>query len=410
MEGQILKSLIYAQAKQIGKSKFLVIELFFSPLLFLFISYNRNNSLTFSSQVVISFGILLLATLGSEILNLITVDEIKDGIFDIILISTTNKVKILFGKIVIPVLGVLSIICISILLNNALTLKYHFEIIKLDLNMMYLILMTTLFSCFLEFISLLYLRRRDKAIHAYVIWLGMIFSAIFLFLSYKKMYILFYVFSLFIIISEMVVILILLTRKYQLVKTRRLYFSSIFDDYDKWGISLFIRKNISALRLGNKAIGKLFIATILPVLGAILCKNNETISNEFVFLLSVTSVQVFFVTYFILFTNICENRNNIKEILLVAQKGRYHGVIEKSISSGFILTLICLVNYIIINILLYKINIGCILYTTLNNFLSAIVCSICFRNVNQYRYVEQLKIFISVLCIAMQCIAYVIIQ
>ncbi len=90
-----MNSLICAQIKQINHSKILLVELMISPLVLLFFSYNCNNSWLLSPSCMVLMGAALIATLSSEILHIVTVDEMKNGTFDIILISQIKPIEII---------------------------------------------------------------------------------------------------------------------------------------------------------------------------------------------------------------------------------------------------------------------------------------------------------------------------
>ena len=95
---------IRTQLLGIRKSKRLMGTLLFAPLLLLFCSYNASNSWIPAEYLMALFA-GLISMLSGEILHWLTVDEIKDGIFDIILISPVSRLRILFGKLFVPVVS-----------------------------------------------------------------------------------------------------------------------------------------------------------------------------------------------------------------------------------------------------------------------------------------------------------------
>ena len=403
-----MNSLIYAQIKQINHSKFLLVELMISPLVLLFFSYNCNNSWLLSPSCMVLMGAALIATLSSEILHIVTVDEMKNGTFDIILISQIKPIEIIVGKIVLSVTTTTLIAFVSIIINNILSFNYKFHMINIRCEVIILVLTVALFCGLAELISLLLCRRQNKVVHSYILVAGILFALVFIYLMDRELHTILAVLNVMVFLFEILIILCLLGKKYQVFKSERMLFASIFNKGNNIQLEIFIKKNILALRLQNNALLKIIIVILLPIIGAILCYYNKNISGESVFALSVASMQTFFVVCLILNTYICENSNNIGEVLQVAGKKSGYRIFEKCLTVTFVTSIVALCDYICINVFLVNISIACILYTILNNFIISLICANCCKNVRQYKYVEQFKLVISVICIFFQSLGLII--
>lgn len=392
---------IRTQLYGIGRCKRLLGTLLFAPALLLFCSYYAINS-WIDTQLVLAMFAALVAMLSSEILHWLTVDEIKDGLFDIILISPVSRFKILLNKTVVPIVCSLCLTLVSLLLNNFLSSYDRFVGWNFSFATCSFLFFASIFSALLEFISLLVIRRNNTNIH-FLLLSGGIFLMLWVYDLISKNLILFYTVIISFTVLAVSLSLILLRLRYRVSVKRNGYcLRHLFGDNKISVFGAFFRKNLSTIRCGKVVLIQFIIAAFSPILMVVIANAGNFIHlNAIVILLfsaipSVTNIHIVF------YSSLFENRNKINEILQIRDVTAVKRIIEKAVSAGVISSVLCAVSFLVIALFCTH---GALFLplSVANCFVSAIICGIYSHKIHSFKAENIHKAVISLISVAFQC-------
>lgn len=391
---------IRTQLYGIGKSKRLLGTLLFAPALLLFCSYNASSS-WIPTQLVLAMFAALVSMLSSEILHWLMIDEVKDGLFDIILISPASRFGILLGKLFVPIVGSSALAIVSLLVNNCLAQCDHFVRWDFSLVSYLFLLFVATFSALLEFISLLITRRNNTNIH-FVLLAGSIFLMLWIYdLMYKQLA-LFYIIIILLLIIAISLSLFLLRMRHQVSWSQNGYcFPYLFCKNKITVFGALLRKNISIVRYGKYTLLQFIVAVISPTLVGAIANLQNFLSVDAVVILSFSAIQSVTNIYIVFYSCLFENRNKVSEILQVQKFTVLKRVLEKVASATIISCMLCTISFLAIGIF-YTCSIYILPFTIINCFLSAAMAGLYSHRICSFKAENIHKISISLISIALQ--------
>ncbi len=396
-----MKALIFAQLAGIRQSKKLFLTFVSAPLLLLFCSYHATNS-WMSPEYVLAMFAILNAMLSSEIMHWLTIDEIKDGLFDIILLSPLTKGEILLGKLCIPFIGGLAFSFGPLVINNVLSKWFPFVPWQFTIGTSMLLLFSCIAACLVEFIVLMILRRKNTNIHFFVIAIGMLFSLWMYYLLKNSLY-----WFAFLTISIPLFLILLaiqcLKEKSQIMSSKnRVFFQALYSKPPTTPLGGMIRNNLSVLRLYRYSVLHLCLATISPIVIAFFCSRTPEVPSEILIAIVMTSITASVNTYLVYYALLYENRQGIGSVLRVVGYTDRFRFLEKTLSAGTLSSLLSVVSFCGIAIVQGKLHGTIAVLTVVNCFLSAICASVCLLKVNTFKSENIAKVMISVISILLQ--------
>lgn len=396
-----MKALIFAQLIGIRQSKKLFFTFMVAPLLLLFCSYHASSS-WMSSEYVLAMFAILNAMLSSEIMHWLTIDEIKDGLFDIILLSPLSKGEILLGKLCIPFLGGIAFSFGSLVINNVLAKWFPFVLWQFTIGTSILLLFSCVADCLVEFIVLMVLRRKNTNIHFFVIAIGMLFSLWMYYILENSL--LWFVF-LTISITLFLVLLAVrcLNQKSQIILSKnRVFFQKLYSQSPTTPLGGMVRNNLSVLRLHRHSVLHLCLAMLSPVVIALFCSRTPEILSEAFITMVMAAIAASVNTYLVYYALLYENRQGIWSVLRVAGCTVGFRFLEKTLFAGVLSSLLSVVSFCGITIIQGELNMTIAVLTVVNCFLSALFTSACFFKVNSFKTENIAKIIISMFSILPQ--------
>lgn len=396
-----MRFFIRTQLYGIRKSKRLLGTLLFSPALLLFCSYYAPNS-QIPTQLVLAMFAALLSILSSEILHWLMIDEIKDGLFDIILISPASRLGVLFGKLFVPIVGSSTLTIASLLVNNYLSQFSHFVHWDFSLASCSFLLFAAIFSALLEFVSLLIIRRRNTNIH-FVLLAGSIFLMLLVYDLISKSLMLFYIIIISLLLLAISLTLFLLRMRYQVSMNRNDYcFPYLIGDGKITIFGALFRKNISTFRYSKYALLQLLISTISPILVGALANLQNFFPVNAVVILSLSVIPSVTNIYIVFYSSLFENRNKVSEVLQVQNYTVLKRIFEKATSATIISCALSTVSFFVINAFC-ACSIYLLLFTIINCFVSAVISSLYSHRIHSFKAENIHKSVISLISIALQC-------
>ncbi len=396
-----MKALIFAQLIGIRQSKKLFFTFAVAPLLLLFCSYHATDSWMGPKYVLAMFAVLN-AMLSSEIMHWLTIDEIKDGLFDIILLSPLSKEEILLGKLCIPSLGGVAFSFGSLVLNNILTMWFPFARWQFTIGTSLLLLFSCIASCLVEFIVLMVLRRKNTNIHFFVIAIGMLFSLWMYYLLENSFH-----WFLFLTISTTFLLALLalqcVNQKSQMIRAKNeILLQRLYSKSPTTPLGGMVRNNLSVLRLHRYSFLHLCTAMLSPIVIAFFCNRTPEIPSEAAITAGMASIAATVNIYLVYYALLYENRQGIWNILRVAGCTARFRFLEKTLSAGVLSSLLSVVSFCGIAIIHGEVHVKIAVLTVMNCFLSAIFTSACFCKVNTFKTQNIAKIIISISSILLQ--------
>ena len=398
-----MKALIFAQLTGIRQSKKLLFTFVVAPLLLLFCSYHATNSWMGSEYVLAMFAILN-AMLSSEIMHWLTIDEIKDGLFDIILLSPLSRGEILLGKLCIPFIVGNAFSFGSLIINNVLSKWFPFVPWHFTIGTSILLVFSCVAACLVEFIVLMILRRKNTNIHFFVIAIGMLFSLWMYYLLVLEKTLNWFA---FLIISIPLLLTLLsiqcLKKKSQIMLAKNSHFiQRLYSKSPTTPLGGMARNNLSVLRLYKHSILHLCLATLSPIVVTFFCAQAPEIPTEPLIAIAMASITASVNTYLVYYALLYENRQEIGNVLRVAGYTVGFRFLEKLLSAGGLSSLLSVVSFCGIAIIQGKLNVIITVLTVVNCFLSAICSSICLFRVHTFKSENIVKVMISIISILLQ--------
>ncbi len=396
-----MKALIFAQLTGIRQSKKLFLTFVVAPLLLLFCSYHATNS-WMSPEYVLAMFAILNAMLSSEIMHWLTIDEIKDGLFDIILLSPLSRGEILLGKLCIPFIVGNAFSFGSLIINNVLSKWFPFVPWQFTIGTSILFVFSCIAACLVEFIVLMILRRKNTNIHFFVIAIGMLFSLWMYYLLEKSLN-----WFAFLIISIPLFLILLaiqcLKKKSQIILAKnRLFIQRLYSKSPTTPLGGMARNNLSVLRLYRHSVLHLCFATLSPIVIAFFCSRAPEIPSETLIAIVMAAIAASVNTYLVYYALLYENWQGIGSVLQVAGYTAGFRFLEKTLSAGVLSSLLSVVSFCGIAIIQGKLNVTIAVLTVVNCFLSAICTSVCLFKVNTFKSENIAKVMISMISILLQ--------
>lgn len=396
-----MKALIFAQLLGIRQSKKLFFTFAVAPVLLLFCSYHAGDSWMGPKYVLAMFAILN-AMLSGEIMHCLTIDEIKDGLFDIILLSPLSKGEILLGKLCVPFLGGAVFSFGSLVMNNVLSKWIPLVPWEFTVGTSLLLLFSCIAACLVEFIILMVLRRKNTNIHFFVIAGGMLFSLWMYHLLEHSLW-------LFVALGVSITFLLALlavwcaSQKSQIILAKsRVFFPTLYAKTPTTPLGGMVRNNLSVLRLHRYSFLHLCAAALSPIVIAFFSSGIPENLREAVLAAVMASVAATVNIYLVYYALLYENRSGIWDVLQVAGCSAGFRIVEKSLSAGSLSALLSVVSFCGITIIQGKVNIKIAVLTVMNCFLSAVCTSVCFYRVRTFHTEHFAKIIISMSSILLQ--------
>lgn len=397
-----MNTIIYTQLLGIWKSKRLLVTILFAPAFLLFCSYYAINS-WLPVELVLAMFAALVSMLSSEILHWLTIDEIKDGLFDIILVSPFPRFIMLLSKVIFPIVCGTTLSVVSLIINNFLFSYGHFSYWNFSFASFVFLFFVATFSALLEFISLLIIRKRDMNIHFFLLS-GSIFLMIWVYNLISKNLVLFYFAIIFLVILSIFSALFLMSRRYQIImKGSEYFFSTLYGDNKISMFGAFFRKNFSIIRC-RKAI---FIQSVIAVMSPMLLGEFEHTQDlpyiDLIVALLLAAIPSVINIYIVFYSTLSENRNKVNEILQIQNVTATKRGLEKAASAGIISSVLCILSFLL-SMFFYEYDLYIIVLTIINCFISAIICSFYSRRISSFRLENIHKTVISLISILFQSI------
>lgn len=396
-----MNALIFAQLIGIRQSKKLFLPFLAAPLLLLFCSYHAAGSWMRPEYVLAVFAILN-ALLSSEITHCLTIDEIKDGLFDLILLSPLSNGKLLLGKLCIPFSLGAAVSFGSLLLNNLLSFWFPFVPWQFDPATSVLLLFSSAAGCLTELIILMVLRRKNTNLHFFVITGGMLFSLGMYALLQISVY--WFVFS----AGLMLLFLTLLALRCLKQKSRitfskkRIRFQSLYTHAPATPLGGMVRNNLSVFRLHRHSLLHLAIAVLSPVVIAFFLRQTPDAACEAFLTIAMASIAASVNIYLIYYAFLSENRSGIHDILQAAGYSCAFRILEKTITAGALSSVLSAFSFWAIACIHGYVGGSIVLLTMLNCFLSAMMTSVFFSGVHTFKSETAAKTIISLLSVLLQ--------
>lgn len=221
-----LKTQLYG----IVKSKRLLCTLLTAPAFMLFCSYYADTAI-FPVQYVLMLFAGLISMLSSEVLHWLTIDEIKNGIFDVLLISPLSHSRLLIYKLFVPTITGACLAFLSLVINNILAKYYSFAVWEFTLVTSLLLLFGAVFFGLLEFITLLIMRKSNTNLHFFLLAIGACVMMGLFYLIQIKAFHIYALISIFLLSVGFTVAHILLKKKHQVLFSKSSYaFLRLYED------------------------------------------------------------------------------------------------------------------------------------------------------------------------------------
>ena len=398
---------IRTQLYGIGKSKRLLGTLLFAPALLLFCSFHAESS-WMPARLVLAMFASLTAMLSSEILHWLMIDEIKDGLFDIILISPVSRFRILMGKLTVQVAGGILFAVSALLINNCMAMYGHFTVWTFSISSCSFLAFAAIFSALLEFISLLVARKNNTNVH-FLLLGGSIFLLLWVYCLIEISLVLFYAVTVLLLFISVISSLHLLKMRYQVTAGGSGYcFTYLFGNRKIGLFGAFFRKNISTIRYGKYTWLQFLIALLPPILLIAAGNIQSKIPINQVLLLMFSPISTVTNIYFVFYSALYENRNQVSEILQIRGISNIERVMEKAVSAGIISSVLCTVSFLAACVFA-PCDFILLPVTMIHAFLSAILSSVYSSKIHSFKGENIHKVVISLLTIAVHCMALLLV-
>lgn len=403
--------MIYAIKTQligIIRSKKLVCTLLFAPVIFLFCSFNADNANFSASYVLILFA-GLIAMLSSEILHWLTIDEIKDGIFDIMLISPLPKWRLLISKLFVPAATGAGMAFFTLFLNNLLAMYFHFAVWQFSAWTTVLLLFSACFFAVLEFITLLITRKRNTNLHFFLLALGACATMGLFYLIELHAYYVFIAIITVLLASGVYALFRLLKSNQRIISDKQRYaFPNLYSAANLSPLRALFGKNLSVLRLYRFSALQLVTAALAPVIVACLAFLQPNLPFDIFLIFSFAAIPCVSNIYLVFYSFLYENRSKANDMLRIIGVTPIGSIAEKAVAAWIVSCALC-VGCCMATSLFRPLSIRSLLLMLASNFVSSLICGILSFKVNSFKGENIYKALISVIVLAVHCIVVVLV-
>lgn len=403
--------MIYAIKTQligIIRSKKLVCTLLFAPVIFLFCSFNAENANFPASYVLILFA-GLITMLSSEILHWLTIDEIKDGIFDIMLISPLPKWRLLISKLFVPAATGAGMAFFTLFLNNLITRYFHFAVWQFSMWTTVLLLFSACFFAVLEFITLLITRKRNTSLHFFLLALGACATMGLFYLIELHAYYVFIAIITVLLASGVYALFRLLKSNQRIISDKQRYvFPNLYSAANLSPLRALFGKNLSVLRLYRFSALQLVTAALAPVLVACLAFLQPNLPFDIFLIFSFAAIPCVSNIYLVFYSFLYENRSKANDMLRIIGVTPIGSIAEKAVAAWIVSCALC-IGCCIATSLFLPLSIRALLLMLASNFVSSLICGILSFKVNSFKGENIYKALISVIVLAVHCIVVVLV-
>ncbi len=400
--------IIKTQLIRIIRSKKLVGTLLFAPALFLFCSFNADNANFSASYVLILFA-GLIAMLSSEILHWLTIDEIKDGIFDIMLISPLPKWRLLISKLFVPAATGAGMAFFTLFLNNLITRYFHFAVWQFSMWTTVLLLFSACFFAVLEFITLLITRKRNTSLHFFLLALGACATMGLFYLIELHAYYVFIAIITVLLASGVYALFRLLKSNQRIISDKQRYvFPNLYSAANLSPLRALFGKNLSVLRLYRFSALQLVTATLAPVLVACLAFLQPNLPFDIFLIFSFAAIPCVSNIYLVFYSFLYENRSKANDMLRIIGVTPIGSIAEKAVAAWIVSCALC-VGCCMATSLFRPLSIRALLLMLAGSFVSSLICGILSFKVNSFKGENIYKALISVIVLAVHCIVVVLV-
>lgn len=395
-----MRTFFRAQVLGIPGCRRLLYTLLAAPfLMLLFARYAYRSWLPVQSvlMIIASLGV----TLSSEILHFLTIDEIKSGSFDILLISPIRPLRLVLAKLLAPVAFALGLTFVFLLANNLLAPTGMFTAWLFSAGTVLLLVFGAVFSALLEFICLLFIRRDNTNLHFFIIFFCL-FVVIGLFLLAEAGY------GVPAAVLSLTLLAVPLFLSCRLLEKRCIIYTGsrgvplprLFPGKKLAPAGAFFRKNLSAIRCHRHIAVKFVLPVLFPILGGIAsCFSETPLSGVFMTAL-FTGILSNACVYFVYYSALYENQNKMDEILSLLRIGPLRRILEKAVCAGTVCTVLCVPVFFLV-MCFHPISLYALPVIIACGFLSALLCSALSVRIRSFRGENLYKTLFSVICLGM---------
>ena len=395
-----MRTFFRAQVLGIPGCRRLLVTLLAAPfLMLLFARFAYRSWLPVQSVLMIIA--CLGVTLSSEILHFLTIDEIKSGSFDILLISPIRPLRLVLAKLLAPVAFALALTFAFLLANNLLAPTGMFTAWPFSAGTVLLLVFGAVFSALLEFICLLFIRRDNTNLHFFIIFFCLFVIAGLFLLAEIGYGVLSAVLSA-VLLAVPLFLACRLLEKRCIVYTgsRGVPLPRLFPDRKLEQAGAFFRKNLSAIRCHRHIAAKLVFPVLLPVLGAVASFFSENpLSGVFMTAL-FTGILTNACVYFVYYSALYENRGGMDEILSLLRVGPLRRILEKAACGGIVSAALCVPVFLLV-ICFFPLRWTALPVLVLCGFLAALLCSVLSARVRSFRGENLYKTLFSGICLVL---------
>lgn len=400
--------IIKTQLNAIIRSKKLVCTLLFAPALFLFCSFNASNA-NFPVDYVLILFAGLNAMLSNEVLHWLTIDEIKDGIFDIMLISPLSRMRLLIYKLLVPVTIGVSMTFFTLYLNNLLAKYFHFAVWVFSTSTTVLLLFSACFFAILEFVTLLMTRKSNTNLHFFLLALGACTAIGLFYLIEINAYYVFAAIVTALLAFGVYVLLMMLKSKQRIISSKQCYvFSNLYRAQNLSPLRALLGKNLSVLRLHRFSVLQLVTTVFVPVLAACFAFLQPNLPLNGFVVFSFSAIPCVANIYLVFYSSLHENRAKATATLRIIGLSPSGSVAEKAVTAWIVSSALCTVGYIATTVF-HQLSIWTLFLMLGLNLVSALICAMLSFKVNSFKGENIYKALISVIVLALQCIVVVLI-
>ena len=395
-----MRTFFRAQVLSIPGCRRLLVTLLAAPFLMLLFARFAYRS-WLPVRTVLMIIACLGVTLSSEILHFLTIDEIKSGSFDILLISPIRPLRLVLAKLLAPVAFALALTFAFLLANNLLAPTGMFTAWPFSAGTVLLLVFGAVFSALLEFICLLFIRRDNTNLHFFIIFFCLFVIAGLFLLAETGYGVLSAVLSA-VLLAVPLFLACRLLEKRCIVYTgsRGVPLPRLFPDQKLEQAGAFFRKNLSAIRCHRHIATKLVFPVLLPVLGAVASFFSENpLSGVFMTAL-FTGILTNACVYFVYYSALYENRGGMDEILSLLRVGPLRRILEKAACGGMVSAALCVPVFLLV-LCFFPLRWTALPVMILCGFIAALLCSVLSAWVRSFRGENLYKTLFSGICLVL---------
>lgn len=274
---KLLYSFILKDAKEFRRSRKMLLFALICTLYPTIINIIATRPLIPIQYLIIPASILT-ACFGGELVYFFTINEIKQRIFDVFLISKIGRLQLLLCKIAFPFLYSFLLALLSIVINNIVAMllpHYGFVSGLLSFETIALFISGATISSLIQFGAIMIIGELNDHLHTFTLFMSFL-----LLISIYAANLILAVSAFFVIITAIIVVLILLNYSLINLYRQKTLFrehnnqKSIFPDRNISDISALLRKEIILSGSNFSTIIRLIISSAFPILINLFTINN----------------------------------------------------------------------------------------------------------------------------------------